>query len=112
MTLFRHFPLFDRSSYDHFFFYIKGFTCDLFLLILFIINEASENTFFGYRNDVEVKFPLVSGPSNVPAKYIEAQDMIRKLKWESIKLIADIQRELPLLDYEEENSQVKREKFV
>ncbi|XP_027350366.1 protein DEFECTIVE IN MERISTEM SILENCING 3-like [Abrus precatorius] len=53
----------------------------------------------GSRKDVEVKFPLISGESDLPPNYIEAEDMVRKLKWESSKLDADIHREQKLLDY-------------
>lgn len=61
---------------------------------------------------MEVKFPLISGPSNVPANYIEAEDMLRKLEWESTKLATDVQREHQLLDYEQGNPRVKHEKLV
>ncbi|KAK7285775.1 hypothetical protein RJT34_20556 [Clitoria ternatea] len=52
----------------------------------------------GSRKDVEVKFPLISGECDVPPNYIEAEDVVRKLKWESSKLAADIQREQQLLE--------------
>ncbi|XP_061372850.1 protein DEFECTIVE IN MERISTEM SILENCING 3-like isoform X2 [Gastrolobium bilobum] len=57
----------------------------------------------GSRKVVEVKFPLISGESDVPPNYIEAEDMVRKLKWESSKLAADIHREQQLLDYRKGN---------
>lgn len=52
----------------------------------------------GSRKEVGVKFPLISGESDVPPNYIEAEDVVRKLKWEKTKLDADIQREQQLLD--------------
>ncbi|GAU13662.1 hypothetical protein TSUD_347660 [Trifolium subterraneum] len=58
----------------------------------------------GSRQDVEVKFPLISGESDVPPDYIEAEDVVRKLKWETTKLAADIQREQQLLDLRKGNS--------
>jgi hypothetical protein len=51
-----------------------------------------------------VKFPLISGESDVPPDYIEAEDVVRKLKWETSKLAADIQREQQLLDLRKGNS--------
>ncbi|CAL0309253.1 unnamed protein product [Lupinus luteus] len=53
----------------------------------------------GSRNEVKVKFPLISGESDVPQDYIKAEDEVRKLKWEKYKIDADIQREQKLLDY-------------
>ncbi|PNX57470.1 hypothetical protein L195_g058710 [Trifolium pratense] len=61
-------------------------------------------SFSGCRQDVEVKFPLISGESDVPPDYIEAEDVVRKLKWETTKLAADIQREQQLLDLRKGNS--------
>ncbi|XP_020213828.1 protein DEFECTIVE IN MERISTEM SILENCING 3 isoform X1 [Cajanus cajan] len=57
----------------------------------------------GSGKEVEVKFPLLSGESNVPPNYIEAEDVVRKLKWENTKLDADIHREQQLLDYRKGN---------
>ncbi|KAJ1414721.1 hypothetical protein SESBI_18664 [Sesbania bispinosa] len=57
----------------------------------------------GSRKEVEVKFPLIAGESDVPPNYIEAEDVVRKLKWESSKLDADIQREQQLLDFRKGN---------
>ncbi|KAK7338068.1 hypothetical protein VNO77_18665 [Canavalia gladiata] len=56
----------------------------------------------GSRKDIDVKFPLW-GESDVPPTYIEAEDVVRKLKWESSKLAADIHREQQLLDYRKGN---------
>ncbi|KAK7258493.1 hypothetical protein RIF29_24072 [Crotalaria pallida] len=52
----------------------------------------------GSRKEVEVKFPLISGESELPPNYSEAEDKVRKLKWEKSKVDADIQREQKLLD--------------
>ncbi|RDX91974.1 Protein DEFECTIVE IN MERISTEM SILENCING 3, partial [Mucuna pruriens] len=53
----------------------------------------------GSRKEVEVKFPLISGESDLPPNYIETEDAVRKLNWETSKLLADIEREQQLLDY-------------
>ncbi|KAF7826192.1 protein DEFECTIVE IN MERISTEM SILENCING 3-like isoform X1 [Senna tora] len=53
---------------------------------------------FGPRKEAEVKFPVTSGESDGPSNYAQAEDMARKLRWESSKLAADIQREQELLD--------------
>ncbi|KAL5156238.1 Protein DEFECTIVE IN MERISTEM SILENCING 3 [Glycine soja] len=53
----------------------------------------------GSRKDVEVKFPLISGGSDVPPNYIETEEAVRKLNWETSKLAADKHREQQLLDY-------------
>ncbi|KAI5423774.1 protein DEFECTIVE IN MERISTEM SILENCING 3 [Lathyrus oleraceus] len=58
----------------------------------------------GSRQDVDVKFPLIGGESDVPLVYTEAEGMVRKLKWEASKLAADIQREQQLLDFRKSNS--------
>lgn len=60
-------------------------------------------TLSGCRKEVEVKFPLISGGYDMPPNYIQAEDVVRKLKWESSKLAADIQREQQLLDYKKGN---------
>ncbi|XP_054814381.1 protein DEFECTIVE IN MERISTEM SILENCING 3-like isoform X2 [Prosopis cineraria] len=57
----------------------------------------------GSRKEVEVKFPVTSGESDLPASYIQAEDMARMLKWESSKIAADIIREQQLLDYTNAN---------
>lgn len=50
-----------------------------------------------------MKFPLIAGESDVPPNYIEAEDVVRKLKWESSKLAADVHREQQLLDIRKGN---------
>ncbi|KAK4285514.1 hypothetical protein QN277_002205 [Acacia crassicarpa] len=57
----------------------------------------------GSRKEVEVKFPVASGESDLPASYIQAEDMARMLKWERSKFAADIQREQQLLDHTQAN---------
>lgn len=58
----------------------------------------------GSRKDAEVKFPLIAGESDVPPDYTEAEDVVRKLQWETSKLAADIQREQQLLDFRKAKS--------
>ncbi|KAL1350360.1 protein DEFECTIVE IN MERISTEM SILENCING 3 isoform X1 [Arachis hypogaea] len=54
----------------------------------------------GSRKDVEVKFGIFSGRSGVvPPNYSQAEEVVRRLKWESTKLAEDIQREQQLLDH-------------
>ncbi|XP_057439678.1 protein DEFECTIVE IN MERISTEM SILENCING 3-like [Lotus japonicus] len=57
----------------------------------------------GSREDVEVKFPLITGESDVPLDYIEAEDEVRQLKWINSKLAADIHREQQLLELRKGN---------
>ncbi|MED6125294.1 hypothetical protein PIB30_067222 [Stylosanthes scabra] len=53
----------------------------------------------GGRKDVEVKFGITSGGSNViSSDYSQAEEVVRRLKWESTKLAEDIRREQQLLD--------------
>ncbi|XP_027931212.1 protein DEFECTIVE IN MERISTEM SILENCING 3-like [Vigna unguiculata] len=59
----------------------------------------------GSRKDVEVKFPLIYGGSGVPPDYIETEEAVRKLNWETSKLSADKHREQQLLDYRKGNLQ-------
>ena len=51
------------------------------------------------RNDVEVKFPVASGGSDVPANYTKSEEMIRMMKWERANIAADMKRERALMDY-------------
>ncbi|CAB4300658.1 unnamed protein product [Prunus armeniaca] len=57
----------------------------------------------GSRKDIEVKFPATSGESSMPAKYLETEDMIKKLKWERSHVTEDMQREQELLDFAKAN---------
>ncbi|XP_028799801.1 protein DEFECTIVE IN MERISTEM SILENCING 3 isoform X2 [Neltuma alba] len=57
----------------------------------------------GSRKEVEVNFPVASGESDLPLNYVQAEDMVRMLKWESYKIAADIRREQQLLDYAQAN---------
>jgi len=52
-----------------------------------------------------VKFPLIYGGSGVPPDYIETEEAVRKLNWETSKLSADKHREQQLLDYRKGNLQ-------
>ncbi|MED6180170.1 hypothetical protein PIB30_007676 [Stylosanthes scabra] len=55
----------------------------------------------GCRKDVEVKFGIASGGGGgvISPDYSQAEEVVRKLKWESTKLAEDIQREQQLLDH-------------
>ncbi|BBG97658.1 defective in meristem silencing 3 [Prunus dulcis] len=57
----------------------------------------------GSRKDIEVKFPATSGESSMSAKYLETEDMIKKLKWERSHVTEDMQREQELLDFAKAN---------
>ncbi|KAM6583857.1 hypothetical protein CsatB_010859 [Cannabis sativa] len=57
----------------------------------------------GSCQDVEVKFPLASGKTNVPAEYIECEDRIRKMKWERANVAADMRRIQELMNYTRAN---------
>lgn len=50
-----------------------------------------------------MKFPLITGESDVPLDYIEAEDEVRQLKWINSKLAADIHREQQLLELRKGN---------
>ena len=52
-----------------------------------------------------MKFPLIYGGSGVPPDYIETEEAVRKLNWETSKLSADKHREQQLLDYRKGNLQ-------
>ncbi|KAI4355246.1 hypothetical protein L6164_004039 [Bauhinia variegata] len=52
----------------------------------------------GSRKAVDVRFPIISGESDLPENYIEAEEVIRRMKWERSKLAVDVQREQQLLD--------------
>ena len=72
---------------------------NFFFFLVVLLSIKLLTTLFGYRKDVEVKFPLISGGSDVPPNYSQAEDVVRRLKWESSKLAEDIQREQQLLDH-------------
>ncbi|KAF3439852.1 hypothetical protein FNV43_RR18130 [Rhamnella rubrinervis] len=52
----------------------------------------------GSGKGIEVKFPVISGESNVPENYIKTEDTIRMLKWERTNITEDMRREQELLD--------------
>ncbi|KAL5572127.1 hypothetical protein UlMin_021724 [Ulmus minor] len=52
----------------------------------------------GSSKDIEVKFPVGSVESDLPASYINSEDTIRKLKWERANIAGDIIREQELLE--------------
>ncbi|KAE9605747.1 hypothetical protein Lalb_Chr10g0100591 [Lupinus albus] len=54
----------------------------------------------GVSNNLDVKFPVTSGKYEVPASLIEAEEMLRKMQWESTKLDEDVKREQQLLVHE------------
>ncbi|OIW02305.1 hypothetical protein TanjilG_11199 [Lupinus angustifolius] len=55
---------------------------------------------FGVSNDLDVKFPVIAGKYQVHPSLIEAEEMLRKLQWESTKLDEDMKREQQLLVHE------------
>ncbi|XP_062091386.1 protein DEFECTIVE IN MERISTEM SILENCING 3-like isoform X2 [Humulus lupulus] len=57
----------------------------------------------GSRKDVEVKFPLASGKTDVPAEYFECEDRLRKMKWERANIAADMRRVQELMNYTKAN---------
>lgn len=46
-----------------------------------------------------MKFPVASGESDVPAGYINSEDMIRMMKWERANIAGDMRREQELLNH-------------
>lgn len=57
----------------------------------------------GSRKDIEVKFPVASGESDVPEDYIKSETRIRMMKWERANILGDMRREQQLLDYAKAN---------
>ncbi|KAF8413342.1 hypothetical protein HHK36_001321 [Tetracentron sinense] len=66
----------------------------------------------GNRKDVDVRFPISSGTSNLPSDYIETEDQIKVMKWEKERIVEDMQREQALLDYAKKNFEQKKLEFV
>ncbi|XP_015888725.3 protein DEFECTIVE IN MERISTEM SILENCING 3 isoform X1 [Ziziphus jujuba] len=59
----------------------------------------------GSRKDMEVKFPVITGESDVPASYIKTENTIRMLKWERTCIAGDIRREEELIKQVKANFQ-------
>ncbi|KAJ4955468.1 hypothetical protein NE237_012251 [Protea cynaroides] len=69
--------------------------------------------YLGTRKDIEVRFPISSGTTNLPLNYIEeAEEKIKKLKWEKERLLEDMQREQSLLNLEKGQYNSKKQEFV
>lgn len=63
------------------------------------------NPLFDLRKDMAVKFPVITGESDVPASYIETENTIRMMQWERTSIAGDIRREEELLKQAKANFQ-------
>lgn len=62
----------------------------MFVVVLIYIHSC-------IRRDIEVKFPVVSGGSEVPTDYFKSEEAIKMMKWERANIDGDMQREQELL---------------
>lgn len=63
------------------------------------------NALYDFRKDMAVKFPVITGESDVPASYIKTENTIRMLKWERTCIAGDIRREEELIKQVKANFQ-------
>ncbi|XP_043707843.1 protein DEFECTIVE IN MERISTEM SILENCING 3-like isoform X2 [Telopea speciosissima] len=67
----------------------------------------------GKRKDVEVRFPISSGTTNLRLNYMQAEEnKIKEIKWEKERLLEDMQREQALLKDMKGNYDLKKQEFV
>ncbi|XP_077226590.1 uncharacterized protein LOC143859983 [Tasmannia lanceolata] len=68
--------------------------------------------FLGNSKDMEVRFPVSSGISNVPVDITETEEKIRLIEWDKERIFEDMQREEALLQHAKKNYDCKKEEFV
>ncbi|XP_058100473.1 protein DEFECTIVE IN MERISTEM SILENCING 3-like isoform X3 [Magnolia sinica] len=62
--------------------------------------------------DVEVRFPITLGNSNLPGDIGETAERIKLMKWEKERIDEDIKREETLLNHAKNSFDLKRQEFV
>lgn len=62
----------------------------------------------GNREEVEVRFPVSTEPSSLPAHYLEAEQRMKFMKWERERIYEDIQREEALVEHAKTNFDHKK----
>ncbi|XP_043717370.1 protein DEFECTIVE IN MERISTEM SILENCING 3-like isoform X2 [Telopea speciosissima] len=68
--------------------------------------------YLGSRKDIEVRFPIGSGTTNLPLDYIQAEEKIKQMKWEKERLLEDMQREQALVNHVKSKYDSKKQEFV
>ncbi|KAJ6411008.1 hypothetical protein OIU84_007708 [Salix udensis] len=66
----------------------------------------------GNRNNVDVRFPVLSVTSTLPDNYIDTEKQLKEIKWKREKMLEDIKREQALLDAAKQSFERKKEEFV
>ncbi|KAG9448241.1 hypothetical protein H6P81_014369 [Aristolochia fimbriata] len=66
----------------------------------------------GSRKDVDVRFPVCSGKSSLPADIIETEEQLRLMIWEKERIFEDIQREQSLLEHAKNAFKLKKKEFL
>ncbi|XP_068659222.1 protein DEFECTIVE IN MERISTEM SILENCING 3 [Aristolochia californica] len=66
----------------------------------------------GTRKDLEVRFPVSSGKSSLPADIIETEEQLRLMMWEKERIFEDMQREQTLLQHVKNTFGFKRDEFM
>ncbi|KAG8634322.1 hypothetical protein MANES_17G027400v8 [Manihot esculenta] len=66
----------------------------------------------GNRNDMDVRFPKPSMPSNIPDNVSETEKQLTEMKWKKDKMLDDIKPEQALLNAAKYNFERKKEEFV
>ncbi|XP_058100472.1 protein DEFECTIVE IN MERISTEM SILENCING 3-like isoform X2 [Magnolia sinica] len=66
----------------------------------------------GNWKDVEVRFPITLGNSNLPGDIGETAERIKLMKWEKERIDEDIKREETLLNHAKNSFDLKRQEFV
>lgn len=65
-----------------------------------------------HREEVSVRFSVLSEGSSLPSDYIETEKEMKKLKWKREKLMEEMQREQLILDHAKSNLESKKQEFV
>ncbi|XP_068666639.1 protein DEFECTIVE IN MERISTEM SILENCING 3-like [Aristolochia californica] len=66
----------------------------------------------GTRKDLEVRFPVSSGKSSLPADIIETEEQLRLMIWGKERITEDMQREQALLQHVKSTFGFKRDEFM
>ncbi|XP_074367914.1 protein DEFECTIVE IN MERISTEM SILENCING 3-like isoform X1 [Apium graveolens] len=67
---------------------------------------------FGTREEVQVKFPTISGKSSLPEHEFEIENVLKSKKWNRERLLDEMRVEQSLLDQAKFKLEIKKNEFV
>ncbi|XP_077210169.1 protein DEFECTIVE IN MERISTEM SILENCING 3-like isoform X2 [Tasmannia lanceolata] len=68
--------------------------------------------FLGSSKDIDVRFPVSSGISNIPVDITEIEEKLRHINWEKEMIVEDMKREEALLQHAKKNFELKKDEFM